>query len=128
MAKFKVGDRVKCVYNDNGSTIHVGQEGHITRVGTGFYLYSVSFASSDFSEPELELLNKSIENMSIIEKAKLAFKAEPEKSLIKAGILDSGENLTKEGNELFTKFLFEKNKLEFKKEVVDPILAEESSK
>lgn len=50
-------------------------------------------------------------------------KSEPEKSFIKAGILDSNENLTLEGQEVFLNFLLGKFGADFKTEIVDKILA-----
>lgn len=63
--------------------------------------------------------------MSILEKAKLIMKKEPNKTFIKAGIMDMSDNLTNDGKELFMNFLLEKNQEAFKKEVVDPIVAEQ---
>lgn len=60
---------------------------------------------------------------TIIEKYRIARMAEPEKSFAKAGIADMNGNLNSEGQNLFNEFLFGKHKEEFKKEVVDPILA-----
>jgi len=51
--------------------------------------------------------------------------SEPEKTFIKAGIMDESEELTTDGKDLFIKFLFDKNVADFKKEVVDPIVAEQ---
>lgn len=50
-------------------------------------------------------------------------KNEPEKTFIKAGVLDSNENLTLEGQEVFLSFLLGKFGAEFKTEVVDKIVA-----
>ena len=66
--------------------------------------------------------------MTLKDKFALVFKGEPEKSLIKAGIMNADESLTNEGRELWTAFLVKKFGNEFKKEVVDPILAEEEKK
>ena len=59
------------------------------------------------------------------EKASMLFKGEPEKSFIRAGIMDSRENLTSEGTEVFLNWLLKTNGEAFKKEVVDPIIAED---
>src|SRR4051812_1565225 len=67
--------------------------------------------------------NTNNKTMSIINKAKLAFKGEPEKSFIKAGVIDSSENLTAEGQTVFLNWLLKKHGLDFKKEVIDPIMA-----
>lgn len=63
-------------------------------------------------------------NMNLIEKAKLAFKGEPEKSFIKVGVMESDESLTEEGQELFLTYLLKKHGDDFKTTVVDPILKE----
>ncbi len=65
--------------------------------------------------------------MTLIEKAKLAFKGEPEKTFIKAGILNADESFTTEGKALFNEFLLKKFGTEFKTAVVDPILADEAA-
>ncbi len=77
-----------------------------------------------------DIKNKSEKTVmsSLIEKAKLAFKGEPEKSFIKAGVMEADETLTEEGTELFLTFLLKKHGTEFKAEVIDPILAEEAKK
>lgn len=62
--------------------------------------------------------------MNIVEKIKLALKSEPEKSFIKAGIMDENENLTNDGRKVLETILVEKNKVELK-EKVDMILVEE---
>ncbi len=67
-------------------------------------------------------------NMSLIESFRLATKSEPEKSFIKAGILEMDESFTAEGEELFMLWLLAKEGADFKTEVVDPILAEEEAK
>lgn len=67
-------------------------------------------------------------NMNLIEKAKLAFKGEPEKTFIKAGVMDSNENLTADGQALFLTYLLKKNGDDFKTTVIDPILADEEAK
>lgn len=65
---------------------------------------------------------------SLTEKFALAFKGEPEKSFIKAGVMNQNETLTTEGQAVFMAWLLKANGAAFKKEVVDPILAEEEAK
>ncbi len=84
-----------------------------------------------YNQKWLKLIKKkdgtliSTKNMtSLIEKAKLAYKKEPEKSFIKAGIKNMSGDLTPDGEKVFMQFLFKQNETEFKKEVVDPILEE----
>ncbi len=124
--KFKVGDKVRCHYNDNGSNECVGMEGEITYVSSSkvSYPYNVSFSTSSlFSEKELELINNN-KIMSLVKKFTLAFKKEPEKSFNKSGITDDNDILTTEGSQVFLGWLLKKFGDDFKKEVVDPILAE----
>lgn len=64
-------------------------------------------------------------NMSITEKFALSFKKEPKKSLIKAGILNLDETFTTDGKVVWDAWLLNKFEDEFKKEVAEPILAEE---
>lgn len=61
----------------------------------------------------------------LIEKAKLIFKSEPQRSFQKVGVTDAQDNLTEEGKDLLLNWLLTKNGDEFKKAVVDPILEEE---
>lgn len=126
--KFKVGDKVRCHYNDNGSGHYVGEVGEITctTAGSSRHPYNTSFAcGSTFGDHELELINDNpVDNMNLLERAKLAVKGEPEKSFIKAGVMDINESLTNEGRELWTLWLVRKFGADFKKEVVDGLLAE----
>ncbi len=66
--------------------------------------------------------------MNLKEKFAIAFKGEPEKSFIKAGVMNTDESLTADGQALFLAFLLKKQGSEFKTEVVDPILEEEAKK
>lgn len=59
------------------------------------------------------------------EKFALLMKKEPQRSFQKAGITNAQDELTPEGVELYTAWRFKKDEDEFKKEVVDPILAED---
>lgn len=68
--------------------------------------------------------NKSIMS-SLKEKMALVFKGEPQKSFIKAGVMNVDETLTADGQQIFLAWLVKKNGDAFKTEVVDPILAEE---
>jgi hypothetical protein len=79
----------------------------------------------EWAEHELELVN-TITFMGLIEKGKLLFKSEPERSFIKAGVMDTNGQLTSEGRELWTEFLIRKFGAEFKTEVVDKIIAEDA--
>jgi len=137
MNPFKVGDRVLMTnsgwhsspYDVGKSAIVVGIEGEKV-----YFKGDCEFKmNSDWSWYQaFELINEPIINKvtktfmsSIIERAKLASKSEPQKSFQKAGITDSGDNLTSEGRDVFLNWLLQKHGAEFKKEVVEVILAEE---
>lgn len=60
-----------------------------------------------------------------LEKFALAFKKEPQKSFRKAGITNGDDILTDQGSRLFLTWLLSKHEMDFKKEVVDPILKDE---
>lgn len=125
--KFKKGDRVRCHYNGNGTNGYVGSEGIILSVGqtsNSTYPYEVDFSRALFGDHELELVKKYKKVMTPIEKFALAFKSEPEKTFIKAGIMDTKGNLTSDGREIWTQWLVKKFGDDFKTEVVDKIMAE----
>lgn len=74
----------------------------------------------------IEIISKSKKNnMSITSLYKNLTRQEPEKSFVKAGVMDESLQFTSEGRELFLNFLLEKNKDDFKKEVVDLVIAEQ---
>jgi hypothetical protein len=62
-----------------------------------------------------------IKNMNLVQKFKLMTKSEPEKSFIEKGIMDENEALTEDGKTLFTAYLLQRFKAEFKTDVVDKI-------
>lgn len=55
-------------------------------------------------------------------------RTEPNKTFVKAGVMNEDLTLTSEGTELFIQFMFDKHATEFKTEVVDAILAEQEKK
>ncbi len=63
----------------------------------------------------------------LTEKMALIFKGEPEKSFIKAGVMNTDETLTTDGQAVFLAWLLKENGTKFKTDVVDPILAEEKA-
>lgn len=65
--------------------------------------------------------------MTITNKFALAFKKEPEKSFIKAGITDNEGFLTVDGGKIFLSWLLKKNGDAFKAEVVDDLLKEDKA-
>lgn len=132
--RFKVGDiivtetgnewKILDIYYDiqnyeiellKGSSLAwIGKEGTIKKYG--------------YFEIDRHELIKSKKMSSLKEAIKLALKKEPEKSFIEVGIMDINEDLTPDGRDLVMKFFLDKNKEEFNKEVVQPILAEMKSK
>lgn len=109
------------LFNRENKTSHYAAE-----CGCGGHKYIVAPSSYRVCTEATTLPTSSTSSkiMSLIEKAKLTFKKEPERSFIKVGVMDASENLTSEGKDLLLAFLLEKNKDDFKKEVVDPILAD----
>lgn len=77
---------------------------------------------------DIEIISSNSINMTLSEKFAVAFKGEPEKSFIKAGIMNTDESLTEEGQALFLAFLLKEHGTKFKTDIVDPILAEEANK
>lgn len=71
---------------------------------------------------ENKLTNNKTIIMSLVAKFKSIVRTEPEKTLVKVGVLDEELSLTTEGKDLFLQFLFEKNKVEFKTEVADKLV------
>lgn len=82
-------------------------------------------------EPKTDIASDNKNNaMPISEKFKLLFTSEPMKSFRKAGITNGDDMLTSEGRDVFLAWLLARKDLgaAFKKEVVDPILAEQKKK
>jgi len=69
--------------------------------------------------------NNNNNNMNLIQKFKLNLKSEPEKTLIKTGIMNQDETLTCEGKDLFFEWLFQANKEKFTEEVASKLLEEQ---
>lgn len=63
-----------------------------------------------------------MQNITLVEKAKLASKTEPLQSFIKLGVTNSDGVLTPDGQQLFFGWLITKHGDEFKTDVIDPIL------
>jgi len=89
---------------------------YIDSTGTTFY---------DIPADVLKLINN-FNDMSLKEEFLISLKKEPEKSFRKAGIIDSNDLITEEGQEIFLTWLLQKNGDEFKKEIVDKIIKEEN--
>lgn len=140
--EFKVGDRFKVVGKLSSNFDVEGQIGTVVRVNSGKKNYQVRFDESSHihanwsDDGDMQLLeygdmqlieranNKS---MNLQERVAIAFKGEPEKSFIKAGVMNIDGTLTVEGREVWTAFLVKKFGDEFKTTVIDPMLAEEKA-
>lgn len=127
---FKLGDRFQVVGNlVNNSDI----EGQIATI-IGMHsktCFRVRFESGNicenwYEQGDMRLIEEKSKSMSSLkQKFAIAFKGEPEKSFIKAEIMNVDESLTDDGESLLLAFLLKKFGAEFKTEVVDVILAED---
>lgn len=123
---FRVGDRVRASIDCSGAV-----KGQIYTIGTvngDMALMTSNFPISCCTcSHTWELITKLEDNinkkMNLIERAKLAFKTEPAKSLIKTGFFTADELPTTEGTQVYLAYLMKKDSA-FKTEVVDPILAD----
>ncbi len=135
---FKAGDKVRCLSPNGSGDVYEGTlytikcvthnrvfvrdyDGHGTTCDCGGH-------SWEFPQECFELVESSISNNIILnmkEKFAQMFLAEPEKSFRKAGITNSDGMLTSEGKDIFFTWLLRKYGEEFKKEVVDVLLADE---
>lgn len=68
-----------------------------------------------------------VQNMDLVSIVKNMFRTEPEKSFIKAGIMNSDNSLTIGGKEVFINYLFELNKADFNTKIVQPLLTEQEA-
>lgn len=145
MRKFNVGDNIiithdkDCDYGNgfsgiSGAIIHGAnpicpQKGEVININEGCKIMQLSFKESALVK-DGEQINKTNNNiyMSIVSKFKNLVRSEPEKTFIKCGIMNESLDLTTEGKELFINFLFEKNKVDFKTEVADKLVADSVDK
>lgn len=134
--KLKVGD--KFIYtqkmnerkreSDNNGSAEGGagvatlDEGYYRLKSDGIKIDSYCF---NFEVIDLELNNLTKTNMNLMQKFKLALRAEPEKTFIKKGIMTEGGELTQEGRDLYLNWLFQENMDDFNDEVVTLIDEEE---
>ena len=131
MSKFKNGDQVVAISPPDGNRGLVGIEGVVVEV-KGYddrLTVHVKFGNQLSwwcEEGSLDFKNSiKIKNMSLKDSFRSAFKSEPEKSLQKTGITNSADELTSDGQTVFLGWMLKKYGADFKKEVVDPILAEQ---
>lgn len=141
MTKFKVGDRVRiksepsswasllCAKSPKNGTIlypfeteieGIKEDRDYTAMKAGNYGWSLSCL---IKEGKIELINKSKSTMSkIIDTIKLARLNEPEKTLVKAELMNLDGSLTESGKEALNDLLVQKFKEELKTTYATPIL------
>lgn len=119
MDKFNVGDKVKIINLNKygGEPKYIGQEAVITDIRS-------SDCSVEFDDgihytmcyDSIKLIKEkiNIKTMNIKEKLKLSLKPEPEKTLIKAGLLSICGSLTEEGWDALELILIEEYKEKLK--------------
>lgn len=130
--KFKVGDKVKIIRTTtNDSKPFFGE----TVIIEGFREFESSYDKIYYTfndglavwEKDL-ILVKSVNNnnkiMNILETIKLTRKSEPEKTLVKAGLMNMDESLTSEGKEVLNDLILQDYKDKMKAQA-DIILAEQ---
>lgn len=140
MAQFEVGQVVKlaasCSYASTSSSMNPKNvEGIITefKLIGGEDRYEIRWdtgsTNSYYYNKDLEFIKSKKNNMNIVKVFKNLTRTEPEKSAVKAGILDENNTLTSDGKELLLAYLYDGVKVDFNTKVVQPIitaLAEES--
>lgn len=107
---------------DIGSIVTVAKK----RASGGFY-YAENPAWFINAQDVKKITTTKSTSMELTKKFALVFKAEPQKSFIKAGITDANDILTSDGQAVFLAYLLKQNGDAFKKDVVDPILADEAA-
>ncbi len=136
MYKFKIGDKVRLKKQNSGNNFPGEAEymGDSTTSSLSVVLKRDDGKSGsgqnnwwNFDKAELHLLEltKPFYMPNLIEKAKMLFTSEPEKSFQKTGITDSSNNLTPDGAAVFLNWLLTQNKDAFNTAVVQPLLAEQ---
>ena len=124
--KFKIGDKVKivnCEHSQDAKT-RVGVISIIKDYGgehNGMNWCHLLDGNLSIYEKELELVNN-INNMNIIDKIKLARMNEPEKTLVKAELMNLDGSLTAEGKEVLNDILVQTYKEKIKTEYALPII------
>ena len=111
------GDRAT-LKRDDGAT---GSGDYIPSYGNGWALSN----SSGWGYSLTLLSSEKPLKMNIKESFAIAFKSEPDKSFRKAKVTNGDDILTEEGQSVFLSWLLKKNGDDFKKEVVDNLLAEQ---
>jgi len=123
--KFKVGDEVKIVWDDKGSSKYIGISKIESIIEDYGHPYKLEMFTVYFKEEDLELVNNNNnKNMNIKEQFVLALLPEPQKSFRKVGITNGDNLLTDEGMRIYLSWRLMKDAVEFKKEIVDDMVAE----
>ena len=106
MDYLKVGDKIKVIYNDNGTQEYVGQERTIERVDANdFYCYKLRGINSCFSQQEVQLISMNKLNAML----KRLLDADSQ-TLYKAGYINGNLELTDKGNKALSALVFDANK------------------
>jgi hypothetical protein len=114
--------------NDIPYKMFIGNKYKVMAV-SGSCIYLEETGNESWTSSYFEIIsNNSITNMTLAQKLALAFKSEPEKSFIKAGITNMDGTFTTEGQTVFLAWLLKKNGEAFKTEVVDVLIKEEEAK
>lgn len=134
MSQYKVGDRVERFQGDENDGMHINDRGVIINMDGGYTDIKVDNTNiiSKGNAPENVRLieTNNTNNMSIISKTLLAFKSEPEKTFIKAGILNNDGSPTADGISLVVMQLLKDEAFasKFSSEIAQPIVAENEKK
>lgn len=136
---FEIGDLVEVVTSEQHSSegdamcgIYIGSRYRVaSKKGSSIYLdespsrHMYARQLKNLTRPFNKPTNKKIMT-TLIQAFNNIFTSEPQKSFLKAGIIDASSNLTPEGHDVFVAWLFRKadNQAAFKAEVVDPIIAQ----
>ena len=128
MNKFSIGDRVKYVGNNSGeqmSASNLGYVGVITSPDDNNLVVLRDSGKTYYPyEHNLELITNKTIMTNVKEKFIGLFTKDPEKSYIKAGLMDNDKIATEDGIRIFVSYLMTKSD-DFKSEVVDKMLKEE---
>lgn len=132
LSDFKIGDRIEYIDTSGYKDSLIGKRGIVNEINKSTETVGVSFddgLKEGFYSYRLKIINNNTMDStncnggSLTDKVRLTFLKEPEKSFRKLGVTDNNDELTGEGQDAFLNWLFKKHQVEFKTEVVDPILA-----
>jgi hypothetical protein len=105
MSNFKVGDKFEIIADSVCHSFKMGEIRTITHI-VGEHIYSTQLGNSTgcYVTPcDIKLINNN--NTNMLEKFKLAFMSEPEKSLTQAGFIGSDGMITSDGQKIFLTWL-----------------------